>query len=133
MADTCRNGHERTPGSTYIYPSREGRKPRITCRICRDGEPLAGPSQEEHVAAIAAREAAFVSKELDAFGALRFWGMCLGISLETYPLRMAWLMAQMRPELVEDIRQAANLLERGIHVFDAHDGELSKIEARINS
>lgn len=39
--EACRNGHPRTVENTYRYPEREGRKPRITCRICRDGAPLA--------------------------------------------------------------------------------------------
>jgi hypothetical protein len=134
MSDTCRNGHERTQESTYIYPAREGRKPRITCRTCRDGEPQASPSQEERVAAIAAREVAkLLPKKLNEFGELRFWGMCRGISLERYPLRMAWLMAQLRPELVQDIREAADLLERGIYVFDVHDGDLNRIRARMST
>jgi hypothetical protein len=134
MSDTCRNGHERTPESTYIYPARAGRKPRITCRTCRDGEPVVRPSQEERVAKLSEREVAkVVPKKLNAYGELRFWGMCRGISLERYPLRMAWLMAQLRPELVQDIREAADLLERGIYVFDVHDGDLNRIRARMST
>jgi hypothetical protein len=131
--ETCRNGHARTPENTYIFPAREGRKPRITCRTCRDGEPLAKPSQEDRVAKLAAREVAnVVPRKLNAYGELRFWGMCRGISSEKYPLRMAWLMAQLSPELVQDIRETADLLERGIYVFDAHDGDPDKIRARFS-
>ena len=136
--ETCRNGHPRvkTDGTSnvYVYPPRSGRKPRITCRTCRDGEPVERPPQEERIAGLAEREVAkVVPKKLNAYGELRFWGMCRGISAEKYPLRMAWLMAQLRPELVQDIRQAADLLERGIYVFDAHDGDIEKIRARIES
>jgi hypothetical protein len=39
----CRNGHPRfaDDGSSnlYTYPFREGRRPKFTCRICRDGIP----------------------------------------------------------------------------------------------
>ncbi len=39
----CRNGHPRVAAdgssNVYHYPPREGRKPRMTCRICRDGVP----------------------------------------------------------------------------------------------
>jgi hypothetical protein len=91
-------------------------------------------TQEERVAQLAEREVAkVVPKKLNAHGELRFWGMCRGISLERYPLRMAWLMAQLRPELVQDIREAADLLERGIYVFDAHGGDPDKIRARIST
>ena len=42
-APVCRNGHPRTneDGSSnlYTYPPREGRRPKFTCRICRDGLP----------------------------------------------------------------------------------------------
>jgi hypothetical protein len=134
MDEKCRNGHPRVrPDGTsnaYIYPPRPGRKPRITCRTCRDGEPVERQSQEERVAKLAEKEVAkVVPRTLNAHGELRFWGMCRGISLERYPLRMAWLMAQLSPELVQDIRETADLLERGVYVFDAHDGDLDKIEA----
>ncbi len=134
MFDMCRNGHERTPESTYVYPAREGRKPRITCRTCRDGEPQTRPSQEERVAALAAREVAkLLPKKLNEFGELRFLGLCRGIALERFPLRMAWLMAQLTPEQVADIRRASDLLSRGVTVFDMHDGDPSKIHARIST
>jgi hypothetical protein len=138
IEETCRNGHPRVKAdgtsNVYVYPPRPGRKPRITCRTCRDGEPVGRPSQEDRVAKLAEREVAkVVPKKLNAHGELRFWGLCRGISLEKYPLRMAWLMAQLRPELVQDIRGAADLLERGVYVFDAHDGDLEKIRARIES
>ena len=32
----------------------------------------------------------------------------------------------------EDVRKAADLLERGVGVFDIHDGDLAKIEATAN-
>jgi hypothetical protein len=42
-APVCRNGHPRMneAGSSnlYTYPPREGRRPKFTCRICRDGLP----------------------------------------------------------------------------------------------
>lgn len=131
--DHCRNGHPRVKpdgsSNVYVYPPRPGRKPRITCRTCRDGEPVAKPSQEERVAKLAEREVAkVVPKRLNAHGELRLWGMCRGISLERYPLRMAWLMAHLEPEQVDDIRRTADLLERAIHVFDAHDGDLNRIK-----
>jgi hypothetical protein len=133
MTNACRNGHERTSDSTYVYPAREGRKPRITCRTCRDGEPAERQSQAERVAKLAEREVAkVVPQKLNAYGELRFWGMCRGISAEKYPLRMAWLMAQLQPALVQDIRNAADLLERGIFVFDAHDCDIDKIRAHID-
>src|SRR6266487_3368176 len=102
MNETCKNGHPRVkPDGTsnvYVYPPRPGRKPRITCRTCRDGEPVEGPSQEKRVARLAEREVAkVVPKKLNDHGELRFWGMCRGICLERYPLRMAWLMAQLSP------------------------------------
>lgn len=136
MSETCRNGHSRVnldgTSNTYIYPARVGRKPRITCRTCRDGEPIERVSQEERMAAIAARELAkVVPKKLNEFGELRFWALCRGIAAERYPLRIAWLIAQLRPELVDEIRRAADLLERAVYVFDAHDGDLEKIRARI--
>lgn len=132
MNDSCRNGHprERVDGTSnvYVYPSRPGRKPRITCRTCRDGEPAERPSQEERVAKFAEKEVAkIVTKKLNAYGELRFWGLCRAIVAEQYPLRMAWLMAQLRPELVGDIREAADLLERGLYVFDVHDGDADKL------
>lgn len=138
MEETCRNGHPRVKedgtSNVYVYPPRPGRKPRITCRTCRDGEPVERPSQEERVARFAEKEIAkVVPKKLNTYGELRFWGMCRGISLERHPLRMAWLMAQLRPELVKDIRHAADLLERGVYVFDAHEGDIDKIRARIES
>ena len=134
--EECRNGHPRVnpdgTSNTYVYPPRPGRKPRITCRICRDGMPIDRPPQEERVAKLAAKEVTkVVPKKLNAFGELRFWGMCRGICLERYPLRMAWLMAQLSPELVPDVRHAADLLERGVGVFDIHEGDLAKIEATI--
>jgi hypothetical protein len=137
MDEKCRNDHPRVrPDGTsnvYIYPPRAGRKPRITCRTCRDGESVERLSQEERVAKLAEREVAkVVPKRLNAYGELRFWGICRGISLEKYPLRLAWLMAQLSPELVQDIREAADLLERGVGVFDIHDGNLDKIRARID-
>lgn len=132
MSETCRNGHPRVmPDGTsnvYVYPPRPGRKARITCRTCRDGEPVERVPQAERVAAFADREVAkVVPKRLNAYGELRLWGLCRAIVAERTPLRFAWLMAQMRPELVEDVRKAADLLERGIYVFDAHDGDLEKI------
>lgn len=132
MKETCRNGHPRVKAdgtsNVYVYPPRPGRKPRITCRTCRDGEPVDRPPQEERVAAFAEREVAkVVPKKLNEYGELRFWGLCRAIVAERYPLRMAWLMTQMRPELVDDVRKAADLLERGVYVFDAHDGEPDKI------
>jgi hypothetical protein len=91
-------------------------------------------SQEERVAKLAERELdKVVPRQLNAHGELRFWGLCRGISSVEYPLRMAWLMALLSPELVEDIREAADLLERGVDVFDAHDGDLERIRARIES
>ena len=136
MNETCKNGHPRVkPNGTpnvYVYPSRPGRKPRITCRTCRDGEPVEKESQEERVARFAEKEVAkVVPKRLNAFGELRLWGLCRAIVAERYPLRMAWLMAQLSPDLIEDIRGAADLLERGIYVFDAHDRDIEKIRARI--
>jgi hypothetical protein len=132
MDEKCRNGHPRVrPDGTsnvYVYPPRPGRKPRITCRTCRDGEPVERQSQEERVAKLAEREVAkVVPKKLNAYGELRFWGMCRGISLEKYPLRVAWLMAQLDAEQVADIRSAYDLLERATHVFEAHDGDQEKI------
>jgi hypothetical protein len=48
---TCRNGHPRVnadgSSNVYTYPSREGRKPRITCRICRDGLPRAADPRSQ--------------------------------------------------------------------------------------
>ncbi|MEX1263838.1 MAG: hypothetical protein WEE66_07880 [Actinomycetota bacterium] len=136
MNETCKNGHPRVkPDGTsavYVYPSRPGRKPRITCRTCRDGEPAERPSQEERVARFAEKEVAkIVPKKLNAYGELRFWGLCRAIIAERYPLRIAWLMAQLSPELVQDVREAADLLERGVYVYDAHDGDIDKIRARF--
>jgi hypothetical protein len=136
MTETCKNGHPRIgpngESNVYRYPDRPGRKPRITCRICRDGEPVERRSQEERVARFAEKEVAkVVPSTLNRHGELRLWGLCRGIARERYPLRMAWLMAQLNPELVDDVRKAADLLERGIYVFEAHDGDLDKITARI--
>jgi hypothetical protein len=129
----CRNGHPRVnldgTSNTYVYPSRPGRKPRITCRICRDGLPIDRPPQEERVARLAAKEVTkVVPRKLNAFGELRFWGLCRAIQAERYPLRMAWLMSQLRHELVDDIRYASDLLARGIGVFDMHDGDPNRIK-----
>jgi hypothetical protein len=136
MDEKCRNGHARVrddgTSNVYVYPPRPGRKPRITCRTCRDGEPVEGLSQEERVAKFAEREVArVVPQKLDAYRELRFWGLCRAIVAERYPLRMAWLMAQMDPDLVGDVRKAADLLERGVYVFDAHDGDIEKIRATM--
>lgn len=130
--EECRNGHPRVKAdgtsNVYVYPPRPGRKPRITCRTCRDGEPVYWPPQEERVAAMAEREVAkVVPKKLNAYGELRFWGLCRAIVAERYPLRMAWLMSQLSPELVDDIRQASDLLARGIGVFDMHEGDPNRI------
>ena len=85
-------------------------------------------------AAVAAREVAkLLPKKLNAFGELRFWGLCRGIAIERFPLRMAWFMAQLQPEQVADIRHASDLLDRGIRVFDAHDGDIDKIRARTSA
>lgn len=132
MEETCRNGHPRArPDGTsnvYVYPPRPGRKPRITCRTCRDGEPVERAPQAERVAAFAEREVAkVVPKRLNAYGELRLWGLCRAIVAERAPLRLAWLVAQMRPEFVDDVRKATDLLERGIYVFEAHDGDPEKI------
>lgn len=137
MAAECRNGHPRVnedgTSNVYVYPPRPGRKPRITCRTCRDGERVERQSQEDRVARLAEKEVSkVVPKRLNAYGELRFWGLCRAIVGERYPLRMAWLMAHLSPDLVNDVRTAADLLERGIYVFDAHDGDLNKIEARAN-
>jgi hypothetical protein len=134
--EKCKNGHPRVGpnGESYVYcyPDRPGRKPRITCRICRDGEPIEKETQQERVARFAEKEVAkVVPKTLNGHGELRFWALCRAITRERYPLRMAWLMAQLNPELVDDVRKAADLLERGIYVFEAHDGDLDKITARI--
>lgn len=136
MLEKCRNGHPRVgedgTSNVYVYPTRPGRRPRITCRICRDGEPVERPSQEERVAKLAEIEVAkVVPTNLNAFGQLRFWGLCNAIVGERYPLRMAWLMAQLTPGLLQDVRDAADLLERGVYVFDAHDGDIFKIRARM--
>jgi hypothetical protein len=138
MEETCRNGHPRVradgTSAVYVYPARPGRKARITCRTCRDGEPVERPSQEERVARFAEKEVAkIVPRNLNRFGELRFWGLCRGISAERNPLRMAWLMAQLSPQQVQDIRETADLLERGVYVFDAHDGDINKIRARIDA
>lgn len=131
--EKCRNGHPRVnpdgTSNTYVYPPRPGRKPRITCRTCRDGLPIDRPPQKERVARLAAREVAkVVPRKLNAYGELRFWGLCRAIQAERYPLRMAWLMSQLRPELVDDIRQASDLLARGIEVFDMHQGDPNRIK-----
>jgi hypothetical protein len=136
MDEKCRNGHPRVrPDGTsgvYVYPPRPGRKPRITCRTCRDGEPVEKESQEERVARLAEKEVAkVIPKTLNGHGELKFWALCRAITRERYPLRMAWLMAQLDPDLTEDVKKAADLLERGIYVFEAHDGDLDKITARI--
>lgn len=130
--EKCRNGHPRVradgTSNVYVYPPRQGRKPRISCRTCRDGEPINRPPQEERVAAFAEKEVAkVVPKRLNAYGELRFWGLCRAIVAERYPLRMAWLMSQLKPELLDDVRTAADLLERAVYVLDAHDGDPDKI------
>jgi hypothetical protein len=136
MNETCKNGHPRIRpdgmSNTYVYPQRPGRKPKVTCRICRDGEAVERASQDEKVASLAAKELArVVPKKLNAYGEIRFWVLCREIADERNPLRMAFLMAQIPTVDVAVIREASDLLERAIYVFDAHEGDLEKIEAKI--